>query len=490
MDGTLIQMFAGAAHDRLCGRVFGPARWLRPLLVLPLGRRRDPLFLTVILETPGPFCYIAGEDPLDGVDSAESFAHLAGSIVRAVARAGGERILVVRTETTGETGADLELRLLLFGSAGRAELRRGDTVVQSVGGRLQRGAAPRKASAPPLPEGTFWLLSHGRAGRVTPAGQDDPGAAVRFGPFDDPLAACRTVGGSLLTETHGRILSTRLKPLARRLNTRRKLLDRLRSDLERSARHARLRREAETLAAYQSQIDTGASSVELPDVYNPDERLRIELDPALSVVNQVNKRFRLAGKLERSAAHTRRRIEEIGAEVETLAAAIASVDAAPSFAAAMRRIGEMRVETPGTTPTAGRPARERRDAPRGAFRRIELDAMWFVLVGRNNRENDELTFHEAAPTDLWFHAQHVPGSHVVLKSRGNPGAPPPQVLERTAAIAALYSKARHSGLVPVIYTQRKYVRKPRGARPGQVVCEREKMIMVEPGLPPEAEADA
>jgi predicted ribosome quality control (RQC) complex YloA/Tae2 family protein len=109
--------------------------------------------------------------------------------------------------------------------------------------------------------------------------------------------------------------------------------------------------------------------------------------------------------------------------------------------------------------------------------------MWFVLVGRNNLENDKLTFHASAPTDLWFHAQNVPGSHVVLKCRGNPGSPPSGILEMTSAIAAYYSKARHSGLVPVIYTQRKYVRKPRGAKAGQVICEREKMIMVRPGLP-------
>ena len=118
-----------------------------------------------------------------------------------------------------------------------------------------------------------------------------------------------------------------------------------------------------------------------------------------------------------------------------------------------------------------------------AFRRFELDGMWFVLVGRSNEENDKLTFHASAPTDLWFHAQHVPGSHVVLKSRGNPGAPPALILEKTASIAAYYSKARHSSLVPVIFTRRKYVRKPRGARAGQVTCEREKMIMVQPTLP-------
>ena len=101
-----------------------------------------------------------------------------------------------------------------------------------------------------------------------------------------------------------------------------------------------------------------------------------------------------------------------------------------------------------------------------------------------NAENDDLTFRHAAPTDTWLHAQSVPGSHVVLKSPGG-AAPPARILEAAASIAAHFSKAKHSGLVPVVYTQRKYVRKFRGAKPGQVKCEREKTMMVEPRLPTE-----
>jgi predicted ribosome quality control (RQC) complex YloA/Tae2 family protein len=77
----------------------------------------------------------------------------------------------------------------------------------------------------------------------------------------------------------------------------------------------------------------------------------------------------------------------------------------------------------------------------------------------------------------------VAGSHVILRSRGGKDQPPAAVIERAASLAAHFSKARHSGLVPVIYTQRKYVRKFRGAQPGQVTCEREKLVMVPPALP-------
>ena len=485
MDGSLLQMFADAARGRLTGVSFGPVRWLRPLLALPIRGRGTRGYLVVIVETPGPFCYLADEDPLDGVDGVLRFPQLAGSTVLSLDRRAGERVLEIRTETAGETGGPLLLRLFLFGSVGRAELARGDTVIQYVGGRLKPGTLKPSTAPAPLPAGPFYLLSGGRPGKVVPAPDDDPSSPCRFGPFDDAVAACRAVGEQLLTETRKKIVGTRLRPVARRLSSRTKLLTRLRSDLERAGDHGLIRREAETLAAYQSRVKSGVSSVELADVYDPDTTLHIELNPAVPVGTQVQKRFKLASKLERSEQHIRRRIKDIISEIESLRLTVSAVEAEESFSAAIGTLSDLFDKTPGIKRPRGQktPAGKPDDITR--FRRYELDDMWFVLVGRNNQENDELTFHASAPTDLWFHAQHVSGSHVVLKSRGNPGAPPANILEQTAAVAAFYSKARHSGLVPVIYTRRKYVRKPRGARAGQVLCEREKMIVVAPALPEE-----
>jgi hypothetical protein len=483
MDGSLLQMFTAAAALRLVGQSVGPIRWFRPVLVVPVGSRRDPEYLAVILETPGPFCYLTEQDPLDGVDGVHRFPQLAGAVVRAVTRLGGERIVEFRADTPGDLGGEMVLRLLLFGSSGRAELARGDAVLQYVGGRLRPGREKPTPAKPEPAGGPFYLLSTVRPGRVSPREADDPTAAWRFGPFGDALTACREVGDTLLEETRRRIVSARIKPLARRLVSREKLLARLHTELDGTGDHTRIRREAETLAAYQSQIRPGESSVELADVYDPDRRICIKLDPSLPIVTQVQKRFRKAAKLERSEQHTRRRIAEVGAEVARLRDGIGEVESAASFARAIGRLDALLQRTPGLNSGAGGRGPRGKSAEAAVFRRIGLDDMWFVLVGRNNKENDELTFHEAAPTDLWFHAQHVPGSHVVLKSRGQPGAPPARIVERTASIAAYYSKARHSALVPVIYTLRKYVRKPRGAKPGQVICEREKMVMVEPVLP-------
>jgi predicted ribosome quality control (RQC) complex YloA/Tae2 family protein len=453
-------------------------------------------YLVVIVEGPGPFCYLSTDAPLATIEAPFYFRPLAGAVVVDVERPANERILRLVAESTGVTGGTLWLNLLLFGSTGRVELLRdGDAVMQFVGSRrgAQR-AKPAQRDAPPdtpprdknvMPtDSPLYLISRGRLGRVAPSAADDPMAKHHMGPFADAAEACRDAGGRLLAEAHHLIVQTRLKPVLRRAATQRRLLSKLEGELERAADHRRLRREAETLAAYQTRIVPGTGSIELPDVYNPEATVHIELDPAAPVRKQIEKRFKQAARLERSIVHTRRRIEEVGRQIVVLQSGISAVECETDFAGAMNCLDRLLLDLPGPravgTPTG--PGRGDR-ADIAPYRQFDLDPMWFVLVGRNNRENDQLTFHTATPTDLWFHAHRVPGSHVVLKSRGMTGSPPAEILERAACVAAYYSKAKHSGLVPVIYTQRKYVRKPRGAKPGQVVCEREKMIMVEPVLP-------
>ncbi|HOV92246.1 MAG TPA: NFACT RNA binding domain-containing protein [Candidatus Kapabacteria bacterium] len=116
------------------------------------------------------------------------------------------------------------------------------------------------------------------------------------------------------------------------------------------------------------------------------------------------------------------------------------------------------------------------------FRKFELDADWTVYVGKNSENNDELTFRFAKPQDYWFHIRGASGSHTVLRGDKNT-APPKDIIRQAASIAAYYSSQRNAKYVPVAYTQRKYVRKPKGANPGAVVISKEEVVMVEPGLP-------
>jgi predicted ribosome quality control (RQC) complex YloA/Tae2 family protein len=86
----------------------------------------------------------------------------------------------------------------------------------------------------------------------------------------------------------------------------------------------------------------------------------------------------------------------------------------------------------------------------------------------------------ARPTDLWVHVKAVPSAHVIIRTNGKPEAVPKSVLLEAAELAARHSEAKHSSLVPVDYTLRKYVRKPKGAPPGKALYEREKTIFVTP----------
>jgi predicted ribosome quality control (RQC) complex YloA/Tae2 family protein len=101
-----------------------------------------------------------------------------------------------------------------------------------------------------------------------------------------------------------------------------------------------------------------------------------------------------------------------------------------------------------------------------------------ILIGKNSRQNEEVTFHQAAANDIWLHARGVPGAHVIIKAAGRDV--PRSTIEQAASLAAYYSQARGSTSAPVDYTLQKHVRHMKGGGPGMVVYEREKTLYVDP----------
>lgn len=119
------------------------------------------------------------------------------------------------------------------------------------------------------------------------------------------------------------------------------------------------------------------------------------------------------------------------------------------------------------------------------FRTFVVEGGFQVWAGKNSENNDLLTMKHARPRDLWFHARGGSGSHVILRTGTGKGEISKRAVQQAASIAAYYSKLKNSRLVPVAMTERKYVRKPKGAPIGTVTIEREKVLMVEPCLPEE-----
>lgn len=112
-----------------------------------------------------------------------------------------------------------------------------------------------------------------------------------------------------------------------------------------------------------------------------------------------------------------------------------------------------------------------------------LPGGYTVLVGRSDADNDYLSLRLARPDDWWFHVRGFPGSHVVLQAPEGI-EPDRDALRQAAAIAAYHSKAREAGIVPVSCTRARFVRKPRGAKPGTVEIRKETVMKVRPAEAP------
>ncbi|MEQ1792323.1 MAG: NFACT RNA binding domain-containing protein, partial [Nitrospiraceae bacterium] len=129
------------------------------------------------------------------------------------------------------------------------------------------------------------------------------------------------------------------------------------------------------------------------------------------------------------------------------------------------------------TPSRAGGAKGKQEPRQGPFRRFTSSDGLAIYVGKNARENDELTFGLAKSDDLWLHARGTPGSHVVVRlEKGSD--PPPETIRDAATLALLYSDLKKSGKGDVIYTRRKWVKKAKGQAPGAVIVTQEKSLHV------------
>jgi predicted ribosome quality control (RQC) complex YloA/Tae2 family protein len=282
----------------------------------------------------------------------------------------------------------------------------------------------------------------------------------------------------------------------------------LRAELAGLAEANRLREEAEVLLAFQAEVPPRAASFTIENPFadaaaGPAPSLTIALDAQLSPVANANRRFARYHKLRRAAAQIPPQIEANALElarIDQFLTDLALAETAPEIALVHTEVAEAgylggrrgaaggrgsklsahgggkgvrlgKSDKPGkssgkNTPIAGMP-----------LRRQSADG-FMLLVGKNSRQNEEVTFRQAAGSDLWLHARGVPGAHVIVKSGGR--AVPESTLREAAALAAYYSQARTAGSVAVDYTEQRYVRHMKGGGPGMVVYERERTLNVAP----------
>ena len=252
-------------------------------------------------------------------------------------------------------------------------------------------------------------------------------------------------------------------------------LEKLLEEADEAKNADEFRRKADTLTTYQHQLsDHHDEEVCLPDFYAEDgANLTIALDRRLTVRQNIQDYYKKYGKLRRAETLLMEQIavcQENIRYLETVELSLASCNG-------LAELSDVRAELISTGILREKQKKKPGVKLSDPFRFHAEDGTE-ILVGKNNNQNDRLTFHIAARDDLWLHTKDIPGSHVILRTNGN--EPSEDTLLLAASLAAHFSQASGSSNVPVDCTPCRYVKKPSGAKPGFVIFTHQKTLAVTP----------
>ncbi|MCR5586010.1 MAG: NFACT family protein [Lachnospiraceae bacterium] len=237
----------------------------------------------------------------------------------------------------------------------------------------------------------------------------------------------------------------------------------------------------ELINTYGYTLKGGEEFLECVD-YLTNETVKIPLDSTKNAAWNAKHYFERYAKLKRTYEALQTQIEDTKAEIEHLESIAESIETAMTEAdlnqikAELSEYGYMKKVTERTAKGKKKKRTNEKAAP---LHYISSDG-FHIYVGKNNFQNDELTFKFASNGDWWFHAKHAPGSHVILKTDGN--EPTDRAFEEAAACAAFYSKLKDTTKADIDYVQKKHVKKPNASKPGFVVYYTNFSMTVTPGL--------
>lgn len=279
-------------------------------------------------------------------------------------------------------------------------------------------------------------------------------------------------------------LNQKLTNLLKKLNVK---ANTFRQRLQQSANADSDRQKADLLMAHLHQWQPGMTSINLSD-FETGKPVKIKLNPEKNAVQNAQSLYKNSQKLKRAKKAVVPLLAEVNAEINYLSQVQISLSQLKDEANTqgnsddLQALEEIREELIQQQYFAAeREGNRGKAAQESQPYRYQVPSGFELWIGRNNRQNDLLTFRTAVEYDLWFHTQEIPGSHVLL--RLDPGAVPQEKdLQFAADLAAFYSQARESEQVPVVYTKPKNVYKPKGAKPGMAIYKKETVIWGRPQI--------
>ncbi|MBC8233879.1 NFACT family protein [bacterium] len=281
-------------------------------------------------------------------------------------------------------------------------------------------------------------------------------------------------------------IATQINALTQALNKKREAAESklalLSEDLRTAENADDIRIKGELIISNLHRIKRGQTEVEVENYYDPNlSKFVIDLNPRLTPSNNAQRYFKQYSKAKRSKSV----ISNLIAENEALLDLIEHYTAELKKAKELKQLLAIRSELAekGWISSPNEKKKRKKKEKDTTFRSYTSSDGFQLYVGRNSKENDMLITRVAKKDDMWLHAKHIFGSHVIIRNpEKKPGIPMPTLLE-AAQIAAYFSKAGKSSHVPVDYTWAKFVVKPKGSKPGFVTYTREKTLYVEPQKP-------
>lgn len=227
----------------------------------------------------------------------------------------------------------------------------------------------------------------------------------------------------------------------------------------------------EVLTAYMHMIEQGQEEITLPNFYDNESDITISLDPQLSPAENSQRLFSRYRKLESRKDALTKLIITTKSTNEYLESTLTQLDIASP-----EDVPEIRQELIEEGYIKKKRKQRNKKVKKAKPRHFISNDGDEILVGRNNKQNDELTLRKASKSHVWLHTKEIPGSHVIIQNDN----PSEETIIEAAELAAYFSKARSSSNVPVDYVDVKQVHKPNGAKPGFVIYEGQQTVYVTP----------
>ena len=294
---------------------------------------------------------------------------------------------------------------------------------------------------------------------------------VKFTTISEMLAKASSIAGSFQLPDRDRFK----KLIKNELSRAQHKVDKLKDDIAAADNAEEYRIKADNLMTYQYQLkDREDATVTVMNIYSEDgDSISIAMDQRLSVSENIQAYYKKYDKLKRGKELLEKQLEKCIDDIKYLASIETSLEASTSLA----EINDIKTELITNNILRENLKKHASVKQSQPFKFTAPDGTT-ILVGKNNYQNDRLTFKVSNPGDIWLHTQEIPGSHVIIRCDGE--EPSEDTLLLASYLAVHFSQAANSSKVPVDYTRCRFVKKPAGAKPGFVIFTNQSTLYVTP----------